>query len=64
MSSRLSRRAALTDRPQRVFNGRVRGYRLEVMAPREQRFVPSYPFAAVEELRRVRSVLKATAPAS
>lgn len=43
---------------------RVRGYRLEVMAPREQRFVPSYPFAAVEELRRVRSVLKATAPAS
>ena len=41
---------------------RARGYHLEVMSPREQRYVPSYPFSTTEEQAAVRSVIKATAP--
>ena len=41
---------------------RFRGFRVERMSPREQRFVPQYPFATRALQAAVRRLLKATAP--
>ena len=43
---------------------RFRGYRVEMMAPREQRFVPQYPFGSRMEQNMVRRVLKSLSPAA
>jgi len=40
---------------------RFRGYRVELMSPREQRFVPQYPFSTRAEQDMVRRLLRATA---
>ena len=41
---------------------RFRTYHVESMSPREQRFVPQYPFATRQEQDMVRRLLKTTAP--